>query len=430
MRLFVPLANRRIAWLWVGQIGSVIGDNLYSVALAWFAVSLVGGNATYLVAAQALSIMLAGMIGGSLADRIERRRLMIALDAIRAVAVLILPVIDLLHLPLGLPLVYGVAILMATLGAVFDPTLQAAMTGLARNAAELRALNALTDGTKRVARIGSSGIIALCASFLPVTHFFTLDSITFLVSIATLLKVGSLQMPMPSSSVKRPHWLSDLRVAVHMAMTHPWLRFNLLGTALGFASWMIGAMIGLSLLLQSSGSQSSSGGLDLYGLTIGIYAAASLFCNLTLGNMRQLPVMRTMLWGRCLMGLGYMAWLLAPNMTWLAIGAVLAGLGSPMIDIPFFELIRRTTAPDHVGKIFALRIVMQNLGIVVATVVATPLLHLLGPGGLIALFGLLNVGTACSGAFRFRQSLRDDGVLAELTAPGAPPIVVEMSDKQ
>ena len=60
---------------------------------------------------------------------------------------------------------------------------------------------------------------------------------------------------------------------------------------------------------------------------------------------------------------------------------------------------------------------MQNLGIVVATVVATPLLHLLGPGGLIALFGLLNVGTACSGAFRFRQSLHDDSELAELTAP-------------
>jgi DHA3 family macrolide efflux protein-like MFS transporter len=429
MRLFAPLANRRIAWLWVGQIGSVIGDNLYGVALAWFAVSLVGGNATYLVAAQALSITLAGMIGGSLADRIERRRLMIALDAIRAVAVLILPVVEMLHLPLGLPLVYGVAVLMAALGAIFDPTLQAAMTGLARNATELRALNALTDGTKRVARIGSSGIIALCASFLPVTHFFTLDSITFLVSIATLLKVGSLHSQALPATTTRPHWLSDLGAAVRMAMTHPWLRFNLLGTALGFASWMIGAMIGLSLLLQTSATQSSSGGLDLYGLTIGIYAAASLICNLVLGNMRQLPVMLTMLVGRGLMGLGYMSWLLAPNITWLAIGGVLAGLGSPMIDIPFFELIRRTTAPDQVGKIFALRIVMQNLGIVVASVVATPLLHLLGPGGLIALFGLLNVGTACSGAFRFRQSLRGDGELAELTAPGGASIVADPGDK-
>ncbi|HVJ43506.1 MAG TPA: MFS transporter [Dongiaceae bacterium] len=429
MRLFAPLANRRIAWLWAGQVGSVIGDNLYGVALAWFAVSLVGGNATYLVAAQALSIMLAGMIGGTLADRLDRRSLMVALDAIRVVAVLILPVVDVLHLPLSLPLVYGVAILMAALGAIFDPTLQVAMTGLARNSGELRALNALTDGTKRVARIGSSGIIALCASFLPVTHFFTLDSVTFLISIATLLKAGQLHPPAQPLTVARPHWLSDLRLAVRLAITHPWLRFNLLGTALGFASWMIGAMIGLSLLLQATATRSSSGGLDLYGITIGIYAAASLLCNLALGNMKQLPVMRTMLLGRCLMGLGYMSWLLAPNLTWLSIGAVLAGLGSPMIDIPFFELIRRTTAPDHVGKIFALRIVMQNLGIVVATVVATPLLNLIGAGGLIALFGLLNVGTAFSGAFRFRGSLRDDGVLGELTAPGSASIVMEKQNK-
>jgi MFS family permease len=418
MRLFAPLANRRLAWLWAGQVGSVVGDNLYGVALAWFAVSLVGGNATYLVAAQALSVTFAGMIGGSLADRLNRRNLMIALDAIRMVGVLILPAFELLHLPLSLPLVYGVAIVMAALGAIFDPTLQATMTGLARNAVELRALNALTDGTKRVARIGSSGIIALCASFLPITHFFTLDSITFLISIATLLKAGQIHVAaVHDGSHKRQHWLSDLSVAVRMAMTHPLLRYNLFGTALGFASWMIGAVIGLSLLLQKSGA-----GIDRYGTTIGIYAAASLACNLVLGNLKHMPVISTMLVGRLLMGFGYMAWLLAPGMTWLALGALLAGLGSPMIDIPFFELIRRTTEPAHVGKVFALRIVMQNAGIVVATV-ATPLLNWMGPGGLIAGFGLLNVGTAIAGAYRFRAALREDSGMRELTAPAAAPIV-------
>jgi MFS family permease len=419
MRLFAPLANRRIAWLWVGQVGSVIGDNLYGVALAWFAVSLVGGNATYLVAAQALSVTLAGMFGGSLADRLDRRSLMITLDAIRAVGVLIIPAFYVLHLPLSLPLIYGVAIVMAALGAVFDPTLQAAMTGLARDAGELRALNALTDGTKRVARIGSSGIIALCASFLPITHFFTLDSITFLVSIATLLKAGQIRMMGDGAkALTSRHWARDLQIAVRMAMVHPLLRFNLFGTALGFASWMIGAVVGLSLLLQNSGV-----GIDRYGTTIGVYAAASLFANLVLGSMKRLPVMRTMLAGRCLMGLGYMSWLLAPSMFWLVAGATLAGFGSPMIDIPFFELIRRTTQPAHIGKIFALRIVMQNAGIVVATGVATPLLHWIGPGGLIALFGLLNVGTAIAGIFRFRSALREDSGLNELTAPTVAPIV-------
>jgi MFS family permease len=403
MRLFAPLANPRITWLWLGQVGSVTGDHLYAVALAWFAVSLVGGNAAYLVAAQALSVMLAGLIGGSLADRLNRRNLMIVLDAIRAGCVLILPAFEMLHLPLGLPLVYGVAVVMAALGAIFDPTLQATMSSLARDTAELRALNALTDGTKRVARIGSSGIIALCASFLPITHFFTLDSITFLISIATLLKAGRIHVPLERDiSLAQRHWLRDLQIALRVAMQHPGLRFNLLGTALGFASWQIGAIIGLSLLLQNSGL-----GIDRYGITIGIYAAASLVANFTLGNLKHLPVMPTMLAGRCLMGLGYMTWLLAPGWTWLALGALFAGFGSPMIDIPFFELIRRTTDAAHIGKIFALRIVMQNAGIVIATTVAAPLLNWLGPAGLIALFGLLNVGTALSGTWRFRAALQD-----------------------
>jgi hypothetical protein len=35
------------------------------------------------------------------------------------------------------------------------------------------------------------------------------------------------------------------------------------------------------------------------------------------------------------------------------------------------------------------------------------LLNWLGPAGLIALFGLLNVGTALSGTWRFRAALQD-----------------------
>ncbi len=407
MRLFAPLANRRIAWLWAGQVCSVTGDQLYGVALAWFAVSLVGGNAAYLVAVQALSVMASGMIGGMLADRLNRRTLMIALDAARAGAVLILPAMDLAGLPPALPVVYAVAVAMAALGAIFDPALQSAMSDLARSSTELRAINALLDGTKRLARIGSAGIIAICASFLPITQFFTLDAVTFLVSIATLLKAGQFHLAAAaaptsaSAAAARHQWARDLHLALRVAMANPWLRFNLWGTALGFASWQVGVIIGLNLLLQQTGAN-----IDSFGVTLGIYAAASLVCNVVLGNLRRLNGMRAMLLGRFLSGLGYMVWLLAPAPVWLVVGALLSGTGSPLIDIPFFELIRRTTDPAHVGKIFALRIVVQNAGIVAGTLVAAPLLHLIGPAGLIAAFGFLNAGSAVLGAVRFRAETR------------------------
>src|SRR3954454_20139021 len=89
IRILAPLRVRDFRLLWAGMTISALGDGIYTVALAWqvydisntpTALSLVG-VAWFLP--QIAAVLLAGVI----ADRFDRRWLMIAADVLRAVAI-------------------------------------------------------------------------------------------------------------------------------------------------------------------------------------------------------------------------------------------------------------------------------------------------------------------------------------------------------
>src|ERR1700733_16017487 len=84
MRILRPLRGRSMALLWSGLSLSAIGDQLYSVALTWIAVGVLGANAGYLTALQAGIVLLAVLGIGRWADRWDSRSSMIGADLCRA----------------------------------------------------------------------------------------------------------------------------------------------------------------------------------------------------------------------------------------------------------------------------------------------------------------------------------------------------------
>src|SRR5688572_32103959 len=76
--------SRNFRMIWTGQVVSVIGDGMQRIALLWWA-RHAGGNG--LLAAVALSTMvpliLGSPVGGWMADRFDRRHLMIGADIAR-----------------------------------------------------------------------------------------------------------------------------------------------------------------------------------------------------------------------------------------------------------------------------------------------------------------------------------------------------------
>jgi DHA3 family tetracycline resistance protein-like MFS transporter len=84
-----PLRNRDFALLTTGRTVSLLGDGFFLVALAWqvYDISNVPSALSIVGVAHTLPMVLLVLVGGALADRYDRRKLMIWADLIRALSV-------------------------------------------------------------------------------------------------------------------------------------------------------------------------------------------------------------------------------------------------------------------------------------------------------------------------------------------------------
>ncbi len=112
-RALHALRSRDFRLLWLGQTVSLIGDSAFLIALAWKTVSFTHskGSLGFVLMANAAAMLTTLLIGGALADRYSRRRLMIASDLVRAGVVAGLATVDATgHLSLTWLIVFAAAV--------------------------------------------------------------------------------------------------------------------------------------------------------------------------------------------------------------------------------------------------------------------------------------------------------------------------------
>lgn len=95
-RVLHALRSRDFRLVWGGQSVSLIGNGALFVALGWRAVALTGKSSSlaFVLLLWSLGMLTTLLIGGALADRYERRRLMIISDVARGLLVAGLAVVD------------------------------------------------------------------------------------------------------------------------------------------------------------------------------------------------------------------------------------------------------------------------------------------------------------------------------------------------
>lgn len=109
--------NRNFVFLLLGQISSLIGNGTLKLALAMYVLERTGSAAVFagMLSAAMLPTIVLSPFGGVLADRMNRRALMIALDALSGLAALLAGA----ALPLGHDLPLIAALLVAALTSLF-----------------------------------------------------------------------------------------------------------------------------------------------------------------------------------------------------------------------------------------------------------------------------------------------------------------------
>ncbi len=169
--------------LWVGEFVSTIGDNIFFIAVTLWVLKLTGSTtmlAVMLIAAPVGQILL-GFFAGALADRVDRRSLIIATDIGRAALVAALPFVLLHSLPHS-PL-WGLGLLLLlSVGTVFFRSGILALIPSVAPREDLATANALFQTTQRIAEAIGSGLGGVLVVWVGYPMALYVDSASFFVS--------------------------------------------------------------------------------------------------------------------------------------------------------------------------------------------------------------------------------------------------------
>ena len=188
---FSSLANPNFRLYFGGQAVSRIGTWMQMIAQSWLVLTLTGSSVLLglVVALQALPVLLLGPYGGVVADRVDKRRLMIALQSVMGVQALALGALTIA----GEIRFWEIAVLAAVLGAnnAFEmPARQAFMLELVgperlRNAVTLNAVMV------NVARTVGPAVAGLLIAAAGEGICFLVNAVSFVAVVASLLALDT-----------------------------------------------------------------------------------------------------------------------------------------------------------------------------------------------------------------------------------------------
>ena len=236
VRLLAPLRYRDFRLLWTGMSVSLLGDGIFFVALAWqvYALSNVPTALSVVGIAMTVPTIAFLLLGGVISDRLDRRRVMLAADLVRGIAVGTIAVLSLTG-ALALWHVVVLASIYSVGTAFFNPAFDAIVPELLP-ADSLAQANSLDQFVRPVAmRLAGPTLGGLVIAQLGVGVGFALDAATFTVSAGSLLAMtarGRVRVEEHRSVA------GEIRAGFEYVRRHAWLWATLASAAIAYLLFM------------------------------------------------------------------------------------------------------------------------------------------------------------------------------------------------
>ena len=230
------LGHRDFALLWSGQAVSLLGDGIFTVALALEALRLSKGPyaLSFVLAARLVPTVVFLVVSGALIDRLPRRLVLLVSDAVRGAAVLAIAVLTAVH-ELRVWHLVVMALVFGTADAFFLPASTAIVPELVP--AELLTSAAALESSSWVAAQNLIGpaVGGILVAALGSALSFGADAASFAVSATC---IGAMRLrPRPAPSGRSI--LHDVRAGMAYVRSQRWLWATILAAAVanfaGFA---------------------------------------------------------------------------------------------------------------------------------------------------------------------------------------------------
>jgi MFS family permease len=336
------LRHREFRLLWMASSASTLGDRIVFIALALYVTDIGSPTDVGLVlAANAIPLVLFVLIGGIWADRLERHRVMVATDVIRATLHGLLAVL----IFVGPVPIWAIVVIEAAFGtaeAFFNP----AATGLIPQTVpedELQQANAATSVVQNAGELVGPAIATVLVLGLGAGWAFAFDALTFVISALLLSRVRPRAR---GEQAARQPLLAELRIGWYELRSRQW-------------AWVVIAATSVALLLALAPFLTLGPTIadDLYGST-GVYGAltVAMGAGTVIGSLVGLrwrpryPIRFAMSWGTiwppafALFALGPPLWVTTPLF-------VLVGFGFAMFDVSWDTSLQERIPPYALSRV-------------------------------------------------------------------------------
>jgi predicted MFS family arabinose efflux permease len=359
--------NRDFRLLWLGQVISQLGDWFDTIALFTLVLRLTGsGRAIGLVlVARFLPSVVLGPLSGVLADRFNRRHIMIASDAIRAVVVLGFLFV---RRPEHVWLIYVLTVLQLAFSAFFEPARSAAVPSVVSER-ELVTANSLSSVTWSAMLTLGAAVGGPVTDWFGTDAAFVIDSLTYLVSALLIFAVRLPRRP------PRPKTKLTVAKALGFTDTVEGLRYVLkrprvLAVLLVKPAWGLGG--GILTLLPVFGEKifrfsfhagvaSAAAGLSILYAARGLGTAIGPVLARRIASSTREQMQNAIGISFIIGGVFYIAFGVSTSFTLALIMLAVAHMGGSTLWVFSTVLLQSSVEDDFRGRVFAAELMLLTL---------------------------------------------------------------------
>ena len=361
--------NRDFRLLFAAQTTSLVGSGVTSVALAAFAYDLAGGNAAIVVGTaltlRILAFVTLAPIAGVVADRVDRKRLMVVTDVVRVALLGAFPFVT------TVGQVYALIFAINAATAFFTPAFEAALPDVVGAEHYTRAVSWSRIAVALETTLGPlfAGILI---SLVGVRWTFWADGATYLLS-AGLLLFAHVPAVRETGRTAGTRFLADLTHGSRLLLREPSLRKALLlhmAEAIAGAAAIVTTIVYVRDVL---GRGDVAFSLTMAGFGLGAAMVALVLparaerarASSDQPGARHLHyhawAERTLLIGGVMLAIALLPGILRPGIFLLGFLWMLNGAGQTLVAIPSVGLLAEHTRAEERGRAYAAHFAWTHL---------------------------------------------------------------------
>jgi MFS family permease len=339
------MSVRNYRLYFAGQLISTTGTWMQSIAQAWLVLQLTGSGVALgvTVALQFTPVLLVGAWGGLVADRVDKRRLLVGTQAAAGVLALVLGAVTALGV-VQLWMIYVLALGLGAVNAVDNPARRAFVVEMVGTEHVSNAVS-LSSAMFMAARVVGPAIAGLVIAGVGVSWCFFANGVSYSAAVIAFLAMRENEF----FAVERvPKRKGQLREGLRYAWSTPALRLTLVLTA------VIGTLaFNFQVVLPLLAKQTFSGGADTLGVLYASMSVGSVIGALVSAHEAQ-ATRRFVLGAALAFGAALVAAALAPTFALELLVLVPVGAAGIAFTAMANGVLQTETAPEMRGRVAAL----------------------------------------------------------------------------